>query len=183
VAAQPPGLVPLVPLKSKAAIQGYSFTSVSVPPTILLVFFIPHLQLPELLEADVALEATAVVFAAAAAEVVFDAAGAAVVVFDAAAVVLAAPPAAVVAVPVELLLELEEEEGRVTLSKPDTDLQLTDVVMSVKLSHAVNFFLLVMKAIIALSFTIKNCLRVLLAPLRTNFCPLLQPLLEVMSAR
>ena len=116
------------------------------------------------MEADVALEATAVVFAAAAAEVVFDAAGATVVVFDAAAVVLAAPPAAVVAVPVELLLELEEEEGRVTLSKPDTDLQLTDVVMSVKLSHAVNFFLLVMKAIIALSFTIKNCLRVLLAP-------------------
>ena len=100
------------------------------------------------MEADVALEATAVVFAAAAAEVVFDAAGATVVVFDAAAVVLAAPPAAVVAVPVELLLELEEEEGRVTLSKPDTDLQLTDVVMSVKLSHAVNFFLLVMKAII-----------------------------------
>jgi len=99
-------------------------------------------------------------------------------VFDAA-------DAAVVAVPVELLLELEEEEeeGRVTLSKPDTDLQLTDVVMSVKLSHAVNFFLLVMKAMIALSFTIKNCLRVLLAPLRTNFCPLLQPLLEVMSAR
>ena len=94
-----------------------------------------------------------------AAAVVFDAAGAAVVVFDAA-------DAAVVAVPVELLLELEEEEeeGRVTLSKPDTDLQLTDVVMSVKLSHAVNFFLLVMKAMIALSFTIKNCLRVLLAP-------------------
>lgn len=77
-----------------------------------------------------------------------------------------AADAAVVAVPVELLLELEdeEEEGRVTLSKPDTDLQLTDVVMSVKLSHAVNFFLLVMKAMIALSFTIKNCLRVLLAP-------------------
>jgi len=47
VAAQPPGLVPLVPLKSKAAIQGYSFTSVSVPPTILLVFLIPHLQLPD----------------------------------------------------------------------------------------------------------------------------------------
>ena len=77
-----------------------------------------------------------------------------------------AADAAVVAVPVELLLELEdeEEEGRVMLSKPDTDLQLTDVVMSVKLSHAVNFFLLVMKAMIALSFTIKNCLRVLLAP-------------------
>merc|ERR1712051_455369 len=100
---------------------------------------------------------------------------------EAAAVVFDAADAAVVAVPVELLLELEdeEEEGRVTLSKPDTDLQLTDVVMSVKLSHAVNFFLLVMKAMIALSFTIKNCLRVLLAPLRTNFCPLLQPLLEV----
>ena len=82
---------------------------------------------------------------------VFDAAGAAVVAFDAAAV--------------ELLLEFEEEEeGRVTLSKPDTVLQLTDVVMSVKLSHAVNFFRLVMKAMIALSFTIKNCLRVLLAP-------------------
>merc|ERR1719219_2486154 len=91
--------------------------------------------------------------------------------------------AAVVAA-VELLLEFdEEEEGGVTLSKPDTVLQLTDVVMSVKLSHAVNFFRLVMKAMIALSFTIKNCLRVLLAPLRTNFCPLLQPLLEVMSAR
>merc|ERR1719331_1440850 len=132
---------------------------------ILLLFFCPHWHEPtELLEA--------------AAAVVFDAAGAAVVVFDAA-------DAAVVAVPVELLLELEdeEEEGRVTLSKPDTDLQLTDVVMSVKLSHAVNFFLLVMKAMIALSFTIKNCLRVLLAPLRTNFCPLLHPLLEVMSAR
>merc|ERR1719237_963203 len=115
---------------------------------ILLLFFCPHWHEPtELLEA---------------AAVVFDAAGAAVVVFDAA-------DAAVVAVPVELLLEVEEEEGRVTLSKPDTDLQLTDVVMSVKLSHAVNFFLLVMKAMIALSFTIKNCLRVLLAPLRTNF--------------
>ena len=89
--------------------------------------------------------------AVVAAAVVFDAAGAAVVAFDAAAV--------------ELLLEFEEEEeGRVTLSKPDTVLQLTDVVMSVKLSHAVNFFRLVMKAMIALSFTIKNCLRVLLAP-------------------
>ena len=116
------------------------------------------------MEADVALEAAAVVFAAAAA-VVVDAADAAVVVaFDDAAVVLAAPSAAVVAVPVELLLELEEEEGRVMLSKPDTDLQLTDVVMSVKLSQAVNFFFLTMKAMIALSFTIKNCLRVLLAP-------------------
>ena len=93
--------------------------------------------------------------AVAAAAVVFDAAGAAVVAFDAAAVVAA----------VELLLEFEEEEeGRVTLSKPDTVLQLTDVVMSVKLSHAVNFFRLVMKAMIALSFTIKNCLRVLLSP-------------------
>ena len=50
------------------------------------------------------------------------------------------------------------------MSKPDTVLQLTDVVMSVKLSQAVNFFLLVMKAMIALSFTIKNCLRVLFAP-------------------
>ena len=89
--------------------------------------------------------------AVVAAAVVFDAAGAAVVAFDAAAV--------------ELLLEFEEEEeGRVTLSKPDTVLQLTDVVMSVKLSHAVNFFRLVMKAMIALSFTIKNCLRVLLSP-------------------
>jgi len=135
------------------------------------------------LEADVALEAAAVVFDAAGAAVVFDAGAAVVVAFDAAAVVLAAPPDAVVAVLVELLLELEEEEGRVMLSKPDTDLQLTDVVMSVKLSHAVNFFLLVMKAMIALSLTIKNCLRVLLAPLRTNFCPLLHPLLEVMSAR
>jgi hypothetical protein len=47
VAAQPPGFAPVVPLKSKAAIQGYSFTSVSVPPTILLVFFTPHLQVPE----------------------------------------------------------------------------------------------------------------------------------------
>ena len=94
--------------------------------------------------------------AVVAAAVVFDAAGAAVVAFDAAAAVVAA---------VELLLEFEEEEeGRVTLSKPDTVLQLTDVVMSVKLSHAVNFFRLVMKAMIALSFTIKNCLRVLLAP-------------------
>ena len=115
------------------------------------------------MEADVALEAAAVVFAAAAA-VVVDAADAAVVVAFDDAVVLAAPSAAVVAVPVELLLELEEEEGRVMLSKPDTDLQLTDVVMSVKLSQAVNFFFLTMKAMIALSFTIKNCLRVLLAP-------------------
>jgi len=124
-----------------------------------------HVGAPELLEADVALEAAAVVFDAAGAAVVFDAGAAVVVAFDAAAaVVLAAPPDAVVAVPVELLLELEEEEGRVMLSKPDTDLQLTDVVMSVKLSHAVNFFLLVMKAMIALSLTIKNCLRVLLAP-------------------
>ena len=120
------------------------------------------------MEAAVVLDAAAaavVAFAAAAAVVVFEAAGAAVVAFDAAAVVLAAPDAAaVVAVPVELLLELDEEEGRVTLSKPDTVLQLTDVVMSVKLSQAVNFFLLVMKAMIALSFTIKNCLRVLFAP-------------------
>ena len=80
------------------------------------------------MEADVALEAAAVVFDAAGAAVVFDAGAAVVVAFDAAAVVLAAPPDAVVAVPVELLLELEEEEGRVMLSKPDTDLQLTDVV-------------------------------------------------------
>ena len=122
------------------------------------------------MEAAVALDAAAVVAAAAAvvaaaAAVVFEAAGAAVVAFDAAAVVLAAPDAAaVVAVPVELLLELDEEEGRVTLSKPDTVLQLTDVVMSVKLSQAVNFFLFTMKAMIALSFTIKNCLRVLFAP-------------------
>ena len=106
----------------------------------------------------------AAVVALAAAAVVFEAAGAAVVAFDAAAVVLAAAGAAVVAVPVELLLELELEVGRVMLSKPDTVLQLTDVVMSVKLSQAVNFFLLVMNAMIALSFTIKNCLRVLLAP-------------------
>ena len=121
------------------------------------------------MEAAVALDAAAVVAAAAAvvaaaAAVVFEDAGAAVVAFDAAAVVLAAPAAAVVAVPVELLLELDEEEGRVTLSKPDTVLQLTDVVMSVKLSQAVNFFLFTMKAMIALSFTIKNCLRVLFAP-------------------
>ena len=116
------------------------------------------------MEAAVVLDAAAVVAFAAAAAVVFEAAGAAVVAFDAAAVVLAAAAAAVVAVPVELLLELDEEEGRVTLSKPDTVLQLTDVVMSVKLSQAVNFFLLVMKAMIALSFTIKNCLRVLFAP-------------------
>jgi len=143
-----------------------------------------HVGAPELLEAAVVFDAAAAVVAfAAAAAVVFEAAGAAVVAFDAAVVVLAAAAAAVVAVPVELLLELDEEEGRVTLSKPDTVLQLTDVVMSVKLSQAVNFFLLVMKAMIALSFTIKNCLRVLFAPLRTNFCPLLHPLLEVMSAR
>ena len=114
------------------------------------------------MEAEVALDAAVVAFAAAA--VVFEAAGAAVVAFDAAAVVLAAAGAAVVAVPVELLLELELEVGRVMLSKPDTVLQLTDVVMSVKLSQAVNFFLFVMNAMIALSFTIKNCLRVLLAP-------------------
>merc|ERR1719220_1289718 len=143
----------------------------------------PGAVVAELLEADVGLEAAAVVFDAAGAAVVFDAAAVVLAAFDAAAVVLAAPPDAMVAVLVELLLELEEEEGRVMLSKPDTDLQLTDVVMSVKLSHAVNFFLLVMKAMIALSLTIKNCLRVLLAPLRTNFCPLLHPLLEVMSAR
>jgi hypothetical protein len=163
VAAQPPGLVPSCPLKSKAAIQGYSFTSVSLPPTILLVFLIPHLQLPELLEAAVVLDAAVV----AAAAVVFEAAGAAVVAFDAAAaaaVVFAAAGAAVVAVPVELLLEFEFEVGRVMLSKPDTVLQLTEVVMSVKLSQAVNFFFFVIKAMIALSFTIKNCLRVLLAP-------------------
>ena len=111
------------------------------------------------MEAAVVLDAAVV----AAAAVVFEAAGAAVVAFDAAAVVLEAA-AAVVAVPVELLLELDEEEGRVTLSKPDKVLQLTHVVMSMKLSQVVNFLLLVLKAMIALSFTIKNCLRVLLAP-------------------
>ena len=118
------------------------------------------------MEAAVALDPAAVVaFAATAAAVVFKAAGAAVFASDAAAaaVVLAAP-AAVVAVPVELLLELDEEEGRVTLSKPDKVLQLTHVVMSMKLSQVVNFLLLVLKAMIALSFTIKNCLRVLFAP-------------------
>ena len=58
----------------------------------------------------------------------------------------------------------EEEVGSVTLSRPDTVLQLTEVVMSVKLSQAVNFFFLTMKAMIALSFTIRNCFRVLFAP-------------------
>ena len=119
---------------------------------------------PELLEAAVVpLAAAAVVFEDAMAVVAFDEA----VVAAAATVVAAA--ADVVAVSVELLLELdeeeeEEEEGSVTLSRPDTVLQLTEVVMSVKLSQAVNFFLLVMKAMIALSFTIRNCFRVLFAP-------------------
>ena len=117
------------------------------------------------MEAAVALDPAAVVaFAATAAAVVFEAAVAAVFASDAAAAVVLAAPAAVVAVPVELLLELDEEEGRVTLSKPDTFLQLTHVVMSMKLSQAVNFLLLVLKAMIALSFTIKNYLRVLFAP-------------------
>ena len=118
---------------------------------------------PELLEAAVVpLAAAAVVFEDAMAVVAFDEA----VVAAAATVVAAA--ADVVAVSVELLLELDEEEeeevGSVTLSRPDTVLQLTEVVMSVKLSQAVNFFLLVMKAMIALSFTIRNCFRVLFAP-------------------
>jgi len=162
----------------------YPFTRVTTSSSASAVVVVS-----ELLEADVTLDAAAVVFAAAVAAVVFAAAAAAVVFADAAAVVVVdAAGAAVVVleaaavVPVELLLELEEV-GRVMLSKPDTDLQLTEVVMSVKLSQAVNFFFFVMKAMIALSFTIKNCLRVLLAPFRTNFCPLLHPLLEVMSAR
>ena len=118
---------------------------------------------PELLEAAVVpLAAAAVVFEDAMAVVAFDEA----VVAAAATVVAAA--ADVVPVSVELLLELDEEEeeevGSVTLSRPDTVLQLTEVVMSVKLSQAVNFFLLVMKAMIALSFTIRNCFRVLFAP-------------------
>lgn len=137
--------------------------------------------IPELLEAAVVpLAAAAVVFEDAMAVVAFDEA----VVAAAATVVAAA--ADVVPVSVELLLELDEEEeevGSVTLSRPDTVLQLTEVVMSVKLSQAVNFFFLTMKAMIALSFTIRNCFRVLFAPFKTNFCPLLQPLLEVMSAR
>ena len=116
---------------------------------------------PEPLEAAVVpLAAAAVVFEDAMAVVAFDEA----VVAAAATVVAAA--ADVVPVSVELLLELDEEEevGSVTLSRPDTVLQLTEVVMSVKLSQAVNFFLLVMKAMIALSFTIRNCFRVLFAP-------------------
>ena len=118
---------------------------------------------PELLEAAIVpLAAAAVVFEDAMAVVAFDEA----VVAAAATVVAAA--ADVVPVSVELLLELvdeeEEEVGSVTLSRPDTVLQLTEVVMSVKLSQAVNFFLLVMKAMIALSFTIRNCFRVLFAP-------------------
>ena len=121
---------------------------------------------PELLEAAVVpLAAAAVVFEDAMAVVAFDEA----VVAAAATVVAAA--ADVVPVSVELLLELDEEEeevGSVTLSRPDTVLQLTEVVMSVKLSQAVNFFLLVMKAMIALSFTIRNCFRVLFAPLKVR---------------
>ena len=118
---------------------------------------------PELLEAAVVpLAAAAVVFEDAMAVVAFDEA----VVAAAATVVAAA--ADVVPVSVELLLELDEEEeeevGSVTLSRPDTVLQLTEVVMSVKLSQAVNFFFLTMKAMIALSFTIRNCFRVLFAP-------------------
>ena len=111
--------------------------------------------------AVVPLAAAAVVFEDAMAVVAFDEA----VVAAAATVVAAA--ADVVPVSVELLLEFDEEEeevGSVTLSKPDTVLQLTEVVMSVKLSQAVNFFFLTMKAMIALSFTIRNCFRVLFAP-------------------
>jgi len=60
-------------------------------------------------------------------------------------------------------------------------LQVTEVVMSVKAVHSVNFFFLVINAKMTLSLTIRNCLLTPEDPLRTNFCPEEQPELPVMS--
>jgi len=78
-----------------AAIHGYSLISVSVPPTILAVLFIPQLQpADELVDVDVTSPAAVVVGAAAAAVVV--SAEAAVVVTAEAAEVVSSDAARVV---------------------------------------------------------------------------------------
>ena len=63
-----------------------------------------------------------------------------------------------------LYIQHIDYEGRVMLSKPETALQVTEVVMSVKLSQEGNFFILATKANTTLLSTIKNCFRIFDAP-------------------
>ena len=55
-------------------------------------------------------------------------------------------------------------EGRDMLANPETVLQVTEVVMSVKSSQVGNFFILATKASTTLLSTIKNCFRMFVAP-------------------